>query len=45
LQDVGKFAGSTQPALSDSTLPETWHICAGQDGEPFICWESVLKSL
>lgn len=45
LQDVGKLMGTTQPALSASPVPESWHVCAGQDGEPFICWESVLKSL
>lgn len=45
LQDVGKLMGTTQPALSASPVPEAWHVCAGQDGEPFICWESVLKSL
>jgi hypothetical protein len=50
LQDVRELTAASHPTLPGSAELEGWHVCAGQDAagqdaEPRVCLDSLLKSL
>ncbi len=44
LQEAGELTGVPQLALPGNAASGAWHVCAGKDGEPVICLESLLKT-
>jgi hypothetical protein len=44
-QEATSLAGSEQLVLPGDPGSEAWHVCAGNDGEPLICLDSLLKSV
>ena len=44
VQEATSLPGAGQLALPGSAESQTWHVCAGNDGEALICLDSLLKA-
>jgi len=43
-QEAESLAGTAQPHLPRDAQLEAWHVCTGEDGEQFVCLQSLLKT-
>jgi hypothetical protein len=44
-QEAGELTGAPLLVPPRNSAPGAWHVCLSENGKPFICLESVLKSM